>query len=141
MMIVVYLMGLVVFMYSFEYLRKQITIYRWISRHHLREKEEIFNQLYADVNGFMLSKQCRQVSDAPEYVYGEIEWLSFAALLSLCDINERTIYYDLGSGTGKSVLACAMLYNVQKSCGIELFTELHVAAMHQAMSLQLFPAY
>ena len=67
----------------------------------------------------------RQKQDAIEYVYGEIEFLPFIALLSLDKPDSKTVFYDLGSGIGKAVLACAMVYPVHKSVGVELLPELY----------------
>ena len=70
-----------------------------------------------------------------EYTYGEIDFISFIALLSLTNPDPRTVFYDLGSGTGKAVIACAMVFNV-KSYGIEIFPQLHHAAQKQQQRLQ-----
>lgn len=90
-------------------------IRRWQDALAISKHLAVFQQLYADVNGFALSKKARLGGDAFEYVYGEIEFESFTALLSLCHPNSSTIFYDLGSGTGKAVLACAMVFNVKKA--------------------------
>ncbi|MDP3561631.1 MAG: methyltransferase [Legionellaceae bacterium] len=99
------------------------------------------SQISADINGFLLSQQARGHQDAFEYVYGEIEPLSFIALLSLVPIDNKTVFYDLGSGTGKNVIACAMVFPIKKSCGIELFAELHDAALQQRHRLIQVPNY
>ncbi|WP_028388945.1 hypothetical protein [Legionella fairfieldensis] len=101
----------------------------------------VYQQLYADVDGFALSKAARTNQDALEYVYGEIDFESFVALLGLCKPDISTVFYDLGSGTGKAVLACAMVFNVQKCCGVELFASLHQSALKQQQRLSHIPAY
>lgn len=115
--------------------RKQWRIQQWQKSLNLQEHAQIFQQIYQDTNGFLLSQQARQKSDALEYVYGEIEFLSFLALLSLTRPDEKTVFYDLGCGTGKAVLACAMVYPVQQSIGVELLPELYFAACKQAERL------
>lgn len=114
---------------------------RWRRSLHLDQHEACFLKLFNDVNGFLLSKDARRSHDAMEYTYGEIEFNSFIALISLTHPTSETIFYDLGSGVGKAVIACAMVYPVKKSCGIELFPLLHQAALTQQKRLQRIPAY
>lgn len=107
----------------------------------LKHHAQIFHLLYGDVNGFMISQQARKNRDAIEYVYGEIEFLPFTALLSMVNIDHNTVFYDLGSGTGKAVVACAMVYPVHKSIGIELFPNLHQCACERLQKLAAMEGY
>lgn len=131
---------IVAFLYS-KNSRRKIYISRWRKALELNKHAAIFEQLYADIDGFSISRQERAVHDSPEYVYGEIIFEPFIALLSLCQPNSSTVFYDLGSGTGKAVLACAMVFNVKKSCGIELFPALHSAASSLQQRLMLNAEY
>lgn len=121
--------------------RKGWRLKQWRHGLNLDVHEKVFKQLYQSVSGFHLSKEARAHNDSPEYVYGEIEFQSFIALLSLCKPGPATIFYDLGSGTGKTVLACAMVFPVKKSAGIELFENLHCSALRQQEKLKAMPAY
>lgn len=107
-----------------------------IEHHH-----NIFKELYADVSGYALSHEARVNNDAPQYVYGEIDFESFVALLSLYKPNKDTVFYDLGSGTGKAVITCAMMFDVKKSCGIEYFSNLTDCAKKQQQRLSQIPEY
>ena len=89
----------------------------------------VFDTLYAPVNGFALSRMARNGRDAPEYTYGEICFLPFIALMAKAGMAQSSVFWDLGSGTGKAVVACAMVFGVQKSAGVECFVELHEAAV------------
>lgn len=120
---------------------RRITIQRWRAALALDKHEPIFAQLYAEVDGFALSRAARDKHDATDYVYGEIDFLSFIALLSLVKPNKKTVFYDLGSGTGKAVLACAMVFDVLESNGIELFGALHNQACNQQEALCSLLAY
>lgn len=122
-------------------LRKKNKVKRWYKILQLKKHEACFKQIYCGVNGFTLSQTARQHQDAIEYLYGEIDFVSFIALLSLANPKKDTVFYDLGSGTGKAVLACAMVFDVQKSIGIELFTLLHKTAVKQCKRLQSLPEY
>ena len=115
--------------------------YRWFRALNLKTHQRHFDGLYQAVNGFALSQIARQKGDAMEYTYGEIEFIPFIALLSLVPPDKDTVFYDLGSGTGKAVLACAMVFKVKKSCGIELFEELHQSARDQKKYLERIPEY
>lgn len=127
--------------YSVNKIRKKNRVRQWQKLLNLQTHFPTFQKLYKDVDGFALSRQARQQLDAIEYVYGEIEFLSFIALLSLVKPDRNTVFYDLGSGTGKAVIACAMVYPVKKSVGIELFPELVSCANSQIKNLTRIPSY
>ncbi|WP_419419867.1 methyltransferase [Legionella sp. D16C41] len=116
-------------------------IKKWQQALKLNIHQPIFNKLYCDVNGFNLSKMARLKQDTIAFIYGEIEFESFIALLSLCKPQVNTIFYDLGSGTGKAVIACAMVFNIQKSYGIELLVPLHKCAQKQQERLGQLESY
>lgn len=121
--------------------RSKRRIRHWRQTLALDSHKNIFNNLYANVDGFQLSQCARAENDAMEYVYGEIDFESFIALLSLCKPDSNSIFYDLGSGIGKAVLACAMVFDVRKSYGVELFENLHHCAKTQQMRLAAIPEY
>lgn len=124
-----FLLVLFTLLLHLRYKRKQIEVNRWQKLLNLQQHAEIFHKLYSSgANGFLLSQNARQKQNAMEYSYGEIEFISFIALLSLTNPNEHTVFYDLGSGTGKAVLACSMVFPVRKSIGIEIFPELYLNA-------------
>ena len=121
--------------WSYPRWRRNIAIKRWQRALNLDAHEKAYNQLFNHLNGFTLSRQARINNDAMEYVYGEIDFISFIALLSCTRPTANTVFYDLGSGIGTAVIACAMVFNVKKSCGIELFSELHTTALLQQQRL------
>ncbi|MCS7184163.1 MAG: methyltransferase domain-containing protein, partial [Patescibacteria group bacterium] len=53
--------------------------------------------------------------------------------LEKAGINKETIFYDLGSGTGKAVILAALIYEIKKSMGIEYLESL-VNASNDALS-------
>lgn len=129
-----------VFLYFFKTSDKK-HLARWYRSLNLIPHQQQFEQLYQSVDGFSLSRQARVHHDDLDYIYGEINFISFIALLSLAKPNSETIFYDLGSGIGKAVIACALVYPVQKATGIELLPILHHAAHNRAAQLALIPAY
>lgn len=121
--------------------RKKQRIRQWQQALRIPEHQAIFDHLYSAVDGFKLSRLSREKQDAFDYVYGEIEFLPFLAFLSLVPLDKNTVFYDLGSGTGKAVLAAAMVYPLKRSVGIEIMPELHAAACGQKNKLATLPAY
>lgn len=123
------------------YVHKKISIWKWSESLGLTQHLPVFQALYGNVDGFALSRAARSTQDAMAYVYGEIDFLSFIALLSLTHPNKHTVFYDLGSGVGKAVIACAMVFSVRKSSGIELFDALHSVAHECRAALSCLPNY
>ena len=118
------------FMLLKPWLQKKIQIARWLKHYQIKQHEDTFNQLYQSVNGFVVSKKARAFHDMPELTYGEIDFKSFIALIGGCFPDKNTVFYDLGSGTGKAVIAIAMVFDIKKSCGIECLEPLHRAAIN-----------
>jgi SAM-dependent methyltransferase len=118
-----------------------LSISQWQKSLNLQEHLQIFQQLYQKIDGFLLSQRARQRQDRIEYTYGEIEFLPFIALLSLAKPDGETVFYDLGSGVGKAVLACAFVYPVHQSIGVELLPELYLEACNQTKQLAVIQHY
>lgn len=136
----IFLMSILAFFHWLA-LRKHAVVNQWIKHLDLTRHQHIYEQLFSSVDGFELSRQSRLKQDAFDYTYGEIEFISFIALIGLTHPDEATLFYDLGSGVGKAVFACSMVFNVGKSCGIELFDSLHQAALAQKNQLIQHPHY
>ncbi len=132
---------LMLFLLSLPYLKKTYRLKRWQHALHLKQHHAVFQTIVKDINGFALSRSARAHHDAMEYTYGEIDFMSFIALIAMTHPTTETRFYDLGSGTGKAVLACAMVFDMQACCGVELFEPLHHAAVVQKDKLRHVPAY
>ncbi len=141
MLILLLLIIISLFALLYPYWQKRMAIKHWYNTLAIDKHKNNHLTLFRDINGFALSREARTTGDAIEYTYGEIDFVPFIALLSLVKPNMNTVFYDLGSGTGKAVLACAMVFNVRKSCGIELFNALHETALKQQHHLQQLPDY
>lgn len=137
-----FILGLaLLFRFIYWFYQYPLTAWRWHKSLNLKAHLRTLEIISADISGFQLSKQARQQSDAMDYVYGEIDPTAFIALLSLVKPGPTTVFYDLGSGIGKTVLLCAMVFHVQRSCGIELFSHLDAAAKTQRLRLQTYRNY
>ncbi len=110
-------------------------IHLWMRSLKLQKHSPYFSHVFYKVNGFQLSKKARASCDVTDYIYGEIEFIPFVALLALTKPISIDIFYDLGSGTGKAVIACAMVFPIQKALGIELLEPLHQSACIQKEKL------
>ncbi len=131
----------VLFMLNYSHFKHHIRFKTWSQKLQLQKHERTYHRLFKHVDGFALSRKARLKHDAIEYMYGEIDFLGFITLLSLVNPNQETVFYDLGSGVGKAIIACAMVFDVQKSCGIEFFNNLHHCAIKQKKSLEKLKAY
>lgn len=125
----------------YPYWHRNIILKKWYKKLDLNKHHSNYQQLFKGCDGFALSRQARIKNDAMEYTYGEIEFIPFIALLAQVKPNFNTVFYDLGSGIGKAVFACAMVFDVKKSCGIELFSLLHEAAVGRLQVLQQQQTY
>jgi SAM-dependent methyltransferase len=92
--------------------------YRFEKRYKIQKHLQTINHLYANVNGFHISKSAR-IEDDLALTYGEIDLLSFLALLSLTSPKPHWHFYELGCGVGKTVIAASLCYQFQKSIGID----------------------
>ncbi len=120
---------------------KTYRLRRWQRQFNLKQHTPVFHELFKSIDGFALSRRARLHHDAMEYTYGEIEFTSFIALIAMTHPKPTTRFYDLGSGTGKAVIACAMVFDMQYYCGIERFNALHAQALKQQDALLQRPDY
>lgn len=88
----------------------------------LKTTENFLIQLYRKTNSDRISRKERKRLDLEdnEFIYGEIEFLSFFTILSKIKPRSGKVFYDLGCGSGKAVFTAAMFFDLSKACGIEL---------------------
>lgn len=120
----------------FSRLQTKWAQYTWERHYQIRPKLQIIDKLYQDTNGFVISKQARESAPSLHLTYGEINLYSFLALMSLTKPNTNSIFYDLGSGLGKTVLAYALAYQVKKACGVECLSPLIEIAETKARAIK-----
>ncbi|EQC42558.1 hypothetical protein SDRG_00288 [Saprolegnia diclina VS20] len=93
---------------------------------------QVYDRVYRHISsdyGKEMSMQARKGTehDTTGHVYGEIAFFPFAdILLSIAPElpQNNAIFYDLGSGVGKAVVAAALLHPFHKSVGIEVLQPL-----------------
>jgi SAM-dependent methyltransferase len=93
----------------------------------IEKKIRILETLYKKVHAKPSSISYRLVHliQDKEFVYGEIDLLSFYTILERASPSTQDVFYDLGSGSGKAVLSALLFFNVYKSIGIELLPPLY----------------
>lgn len=88
------------------------------------QAEGIFNLLYRDIDGFTISMNNRRRLnlESKELTYGEITLPALIKILDQVHPKDDDIFYDLGCGTGKVVIAAALLRNWKKSAVLKSLT-------------------
>lgn len=93
--------------------------------------ETLFNHLYGHVKGYAISTAARAASpeiDTESTLYGELPFETWQEIVGFVQPNLDGVFFDLGSGTGRIVMASHLLYNFRKSIGVEFLKGLHDAA-------------
>jgi tRNA G46 methylase TrmB len=72
-----------------------------------------------------------------DFIYGEIDFLSFHNILEKANPKPNEVFYDLGSGAGKAVFAAALYFNFSKCYGIELLSPLYNKALNTLSKAEL----
>jgi predicted RNA methylase len=84
-----------------------------------------FDAIYDNINIISYLEKNEQ-NTAGNLLYGEIEFEPFTIILETIKLNfpellnEDGIFFDIGSGSGKAVLAAALFYSWKKCIGIEI---------------------
>jgi SAM-dependent methyltransferase len=97
----------------------------------LDKAKKFFKQLYKDVDGRALSlkeRDDKQLS-SKSFVYGEVVPESFYDVIKEANPQPGSIFYDLGSGTGKAVILAHLLFDFPKVVGVELLEGLYNASV------------
>lgn len=71
-------------------------------------------------------------SEEVDLTYGDVPIPAVANVLCAVSPRQGTIFYDLGSGVGRGVIAAALLHRFSHCVGIELLTDLHAATLEPA---------
>jgi hypothetical protein len=118
-----------------------IKFYIWRFKFFNDKRLKLLKNLYCNLNGYNLSKEARKDYDSIQYLYGEINYSACYALLSLCSINENTVFCDLGSGVGKPTTLAALFFPLKYAFGVEKFNALYQAATQVKTQLSKISGY
>ena len=97
----------------------------------IKRRYEIFRGIFAQLDGSSISQNAREDGgiDGAEFTYGEIEFLHFLPLLKLAAPGSGGVFWDLGCGIGKPLIAAAISgMQFREIYGVELLEGLYVAA-------------
>ncbi|MDF2866705.1 MAG: histone methylation protein [Gammaproteobacteria bacterium] len=99
----------------------------WLKRPHIQQTLAILKRLYHNVNAVEIARKAWQQRQFRDYafIYGEIDLISFIAILEAAQLKSDDIFYDLGSGAGKAIFTAALAFNFKVCKGIELVPELY----------------
>jgi len=100
---------------------------------------KVFQNYPAAIGKALAKREREETQEKPpiEFVYGEIQFFSFA--LTLGKIKQKfgglpennCKFADLGSGSGKAVLAAMLMHDFEEAVGIEILTSLHKLASEE----------
>ena len=123
---------------SYVIQRREVLEEELLSEQYL-EQFRLFKTVYEEVEGSSVSQAERrrmEVSEKSEFTYGEVEFAHMIPLLELCNVKPGEVFWDLGCGAGKCLLAVSLLYPGLKSCnGIEFLPMLHELCQSTLSSL------
>jgi len=91
----------------------------------------LFAVLYQNVDGYNISKAARKkvIGNSGEFLYGETLFQSWKKIVENANPKKDGVFFDLGSGVGRSVIASHLLFDFQKSVGFEMLEDLHNQAL------------
>ena len=96
---------------------------------HITQVDQVqrLNQLFKSADGMSISKKGRLNEDlsSKSFVYGEVVLDQMMEILSRLELDpSESVFYDLGSGTGKAVILAAASGYFKKVVGIEFVKDL-----------------
>lgn len=117
----------------FEKKRAKSLAYAHENSEEIRRYDQLLSSIYNHADAYIISNKARKKLGecGDDFVYGEIEFLSFFSILLKVTPQPHDIFYDLGCGAGKAVLTAAFCFNLNKACGVELLPELYALANTQ----------
>ncbi len=111
------------------YLKQEQAKRRFAKRISLKKNLSYFNFLYHSIDGYACMHELPPSPQAVNLIYGDVDFHSFAASLSLIQPTSKDIFFDLGSGVGKACVIAALAYDIHDCRGIEIVPSLHQLAM------------
>lgn len=91
------------------------------------EAEKLFDTLYDQINGYSISSAARSSSkvDSSKFLYGELPFSTWQKIVAHANPKRDGVFFDLGSGTGRVVMASYLGFEFRKSVGVEILGGLH----------------
>lgn len=111
----------------------------WQRQHRYDRIIHKIDHLYKHHNAFAIAKQASDGLNDSSYIYGEVTTSTLLDLLAILKPNANDIFYDLGSGVGKTLFAVKWRYPQISVNGIEKLPALHAIAEQIAHKHTLHP--
>ncbi len=95
-------------------------------RQDLRHYASIFQKIYQYQDSMQISLDERErlkITD-PAFTYGEVSFSAIAFMLEHIEAQAHETFYDLGSGAGKTLIATALMSDINTLVGIEKLPKL-----------------
>jgi SAM-dependent methyltransferase len=109
-----------------------------------KQVKKAVQDVYKNINPTYLSKQTRDEMNLTDeaFIYGEIDSQSLINLIEIAQPKQQEIFYDLGSGSGRSSIIAALCFDFAKVVGIEFLSSLYLLAQNQWSLVQAeHPSY
>jgi Histone methylation protein DOT1 len=113
---------------NFE-IRKKEVLEEQLLTGDMAQKFDLFKSVFSSVEGSSISQSERKrlnCSGKSEFTYGEIDFVHMAPVFGLCNPRPGEVFWDLGCGAGKCMVAMGLLYpELAKVCGVEYLDKLY----------------
>ena len=122
---------------------------RKLSQKSLEKTEKAYNQIFTNAPVEKAKQIAKTFADEmtasntletklPSLTYGEIEFFSFLNIIQRCCPTKGDVFIDLGHGTGRALIAAALLFGSQfsKLYGVELIPGLQNECITNIMNYQ-----
>lgn len=105
--------------------------------------KSILETIYKDISGYGIPQKETELikNEGGDPTYGQITYEGAAVLLEHLNIDEDTVFYDLGSGTGALIWQTYLTTPAKKCVGVELSeTRFKLAKSTEHYAMELAPA-
>ena len=105
----------------------------------LQLKYSHFCEIFNNINSTDISHKDREELNLNfncEFTYGEIDFFSFGKLLENCFPKENEVYWDLGCGAGKRLVAASLYFPFLQVKGVEYLPNLYLLCLEATQALQ-----
>jgi hypothetical protein len=86
---------------------------------------QMVTAFYQQENPYIIAQEAKSDEPDDSLIYGEIDLCALLDLLAHIKPTANDIFYDLGSGAGKALMAAKLRYPAMKVVGIECLAPLH----------------
>lgn len=109
----------------------------WLDKHQHQKRVKLalatVEEAYKTTNTFKVSKAARtnRKLESDQFMYGEILDLTLVKMLEVAQPKAGEVFYDLGSGGGRTVFMADLCYDFKRCCGIEILEPLYRLSLNK----------